>query len=111
MKEVRTADPTGLNGGGPHSGPYGTRDEPGGIAMEQCIEELVVRLLLLPFQLFWWAFKHDFGLLETPQEIPRKPGPASLHRHQCSGTGSLMERTWSSSESGQPPYGRLRTCR
>ena len=76
MKEVRTADPTGLNGGGPHSGPYGTRDEPGGIAMEQCIEELVVRLLLLPFQLFWWAFKHDFGLLETPQEIPRKPGPA-----------------------------------
>jgi hypothetical protein len=28
------------------------------------VEELVLQLVLLPFRLFWWTFKHDLGLLE-----------------------------------------------
>jgi hypothetical protein len=34
--------------------------------VEQALAELIFRLVLLPFQLFWWAFKRDFGLDEPP---------------------------------------------
>jgi hypothetical protein len=32
------------------------------------VDQIIFELLLLPFRLFWWAFKHDFGLLEEPPE-------------------------------------------
>jgi hypothetical protein len=34
------------------------------VAVEQAIAELIFQLVLLPFRIFWWAFKRDFGLDE-----------------------------------------------
>jgi hypothetical protein len=47
------------------------------IAVEQALAELIFRLVLLPFQLFWWAFKRDFGLDEPA--VPRKKAKGAHH--------------------------------
>ncbi len=69
--------------------------------MEQFIEQFTVRLiiilLLLPFRLFWWAFKHDFGLLEKPPE-KNKPHGFALPPS----TSPVWDRELDGADSGRP---------
>lgn len=41
--------------------------------LPQLLLEVLFELLLMPFRILWWAFKAEFGLLETPK--PTKPAP------------------------------------
>jgi hypothetical protein len=42
------------------------------VAVEEAIAELIFELVLLPFRIFWWAFKRDFGL-DEPAVSSEKP--------------------------------------
>jgi hypothetical protein len=59
--------------------------------------ELVVLLIIsLPFRIFWWAFKHDFGLLE---ESPVTRNKVFAIRHPSS-PQSLWDRELDGPELG-----------
>jgi hypothetical protein len=45
--------------------------------MEHVDPRLLLLLLLLPFRLFWWAFKHDFDLSDKPPKVS-KPDASAL---------------------------------
>ena len=46
--------------------------------MDQAIAEFFFEIFLLPFRIFWWAIKHDLGLLED-SPVSSKKSQSSQH--------------------------------
>ena len=60
--------------------------------VSEMIGLILLQIVIAPFRIFWWAIKHDLGLLEKPPSThvkasgsPRPSAPATLWDRELDG--------------------------
>jgi hypothetical protein len=62
--------------------------------LSELTARIVLLIVMLPFRIFWWAIKHDLGLLDEPPMAaskppvpPHAPTPPTLWDRELDGSG------------------------